>query len=283
MSCNIYDAYRGKLIKMAPLYKDSIPDGKTVVPTDDIQILLKCAGVKNKDYTTINELLADSDSLATVIESENAIDYLVRSTTLASDVTANQTAMTDIGQNNYAANTLLADETWRTAICNSTYFESVLNVKVPKMTDNTHPSGQCMGSSLYSGSNYYIAFDGGYSNGVYMASGLPIASYRLTYKFDSPVKIYKAVVSTWGHQNYWYEYAIFGSNDNSSFDRLSEINDRPVRTSVDELTTTNIFITDDDYEYISIQITNSNGNTCYTPNYGGFVVREAQFYGRVDI
>ena len=279
--------------------KSNIPNGRTVLPTDDIQILLHCANIWDKTYTTLSELLADTDTLLAVISSNNAIDYLVRSTTWAlsasvptmtsnttpsgvcsadysesstypwkafdksntgsgdywshygnnnfpawiqykfaeptlidhvmiyplfdvhlraksfvvkgsadgsnwtemysgvfpddvsyasenhfvlsntsdtfsyyrveftdwqasyagwirisevnfycESVCTNATAMTYIGQNNYASNTLLADATWCNAICNSEYFESVLNVKVPKMTSDTTPEGECFGDGI---------------------------------------------------------------------------------------------------------------------------------------
>ena len=288
-----------------------VPDGSTVTPTDDIQTLLNCANIWDKSYTTLTELLSDSTSLQAVISSNNAIDYLVRSTSFAkanplvptmtsnttpsgvcsgsgvyqtydyykafnggsssadqwiagstvsagqylkyefpsakliervvalirnqdlgyswsiavegsnddvtyteigsdswsatsSDLsghlidvstnnptsykyvrfrlvssthttsyfsvgsvaiyspegfTDNTTAMSYIGLNNYASNTLLGDSTWCSAICNSTYFESVLNVKVPTMTSNNTPSGECIGPVAYSGTYWYMAFD----------------------------------------------------------------------------------------------------------------------------
>ena len=281
-----------------------VPDGSTVTPTDDIQTLLNCANIWDKSYTTLTELLSDSTSLQAVISSNNAIDYLVRSTsfakanplvpTMTSDntpsgevifsqetdanypawkafdnnnatgwqvsfasgdyigynfgsatkvkkvsitnnldnstvqaraikgfkvqgydtewhdigtfennnnnltnefalnndnayskyrvyvqtnwgnaylyvmevqfysedgFTDNSTAMSYIGLNNYASNTLLGDSTWCSAICNSTYFESVLNVKVPTMTSNNTPSGECIGPVAYSGTYWYMAFD----------------------------------------------------------------------------------------------------------------------------
>ena len=281
-----------------------VPDGSTVTPTDDIQTLLNCANIWDKSYTTLTELLADSTSLQAVISSNNAIDYLVRSTSFAKQITVptmtgnttpegecfgdnettnrkfyhafdkdnttrwtstvsrgnacsvgykfpsakkctkaifkmyespyitsttlkfqgsddgltwvdlcdsytttngdnekifdknianyqyyqmaistqagsagdagqvveldfyteegftdNSTAMSYIGLNNYASNTLLGDSTWCSAICNSTYFESVLNVKVPTMTSNNTPSGECIGPVAYSGTYWYMAFD----------------------------------------------------------------------------------------------------------------------------
>lgn len=61
-------------------------DGKTVLPTDDIQIWLKCAGINDKAYTTLAEVLADTTTLLALINSPNAVDYMVRSTTWAVSV-----------------------------------------------------------------------------------------------------------------------------------------------------------------------------------------------------
>lgn len=136
-----------------------VPEGSTALPTDDVQILLHCAEIWDKSYTTISELLADSTSLSTVVASNNAIDYLVRSTTFASNVTADSTAMSYIGLNNYASNTLIDDSTWLTAIAESAYIESIMNVKVPTMTSATAPSGQVFASTEYSVNYAWKAFD----------------------------------------------------------------------------------------------------------------------------
>lgn len=141
-----------------------IPEGSTVVPTDDIQTWLYCAGIFDKSYTSISQVLADPSTLQALIASNNAVDYMVRSTTWVSAVCADSSAMTYIGLNDYCANTLLADSTWRNAICNSAYVDSVLNVKVPTMTSNTTPSGECFGSTKLD-SDYYNAFDGNNSTG----------------------------------------------------------------------------------------------------------------------
>ena len=61
----------------------TIPDGRTVTPTDDIQIWLNCADIWDKTYTTLAEVLADTTTLAALIASSNAVDYMVRSTTWA--------------------------------------------------------------------------------------------------------------------------------------------------------------------------------------------------------
>lgn len=320
--------------------KSNIPDGRTVLPTDDIQILLNCANIWDKTYTTLSELLADADTLLAVISSNNAIDYLVRSTTWAvaqalvpimtsnttpsgecfaqsdrtneeaykafdndnsslwhsatssspfssyvgydfqrdidisffemykrsnyvrsatiklqisddgvtwtdcfeytgtdytsltrkylttpikgrkirlhfstsncyasgqnlywteintlqfysASITADATAMSYIGANNYAANTLLADATWCNAICNSEYFESVLNVKVPLMTSDTAPEGECFGSSPIKSSNYwYKAFDR--NNDTYASVTPSTATMYIGYIFPSAVNVVMA-------------------------------------------------------------------------------------------
>lgn len=130
-----------------------IPNGATVTPINDIQTWLHCVDIWDKNYTTISQVLADASTLQALIASNNAADYMARSTNWASSVCANQTAMGYIGNNDYCAETLLANATWRDAICNSGYFESVLNVKVPTMTSNTAPSG-----TVFSSNNSTLAF-----------------------------------------------------------------------------------------------------------------------------
>lgn len=168
------------------------PDGRTVEPTDDIQIWLKCAGL-NKPYTTLSQVLADSTCLNALISDSNAVDYLVRSTTWASDVCGDSGAMSYIGLNNYASNTLLADSTWCNAICNSTYFESVLNVKVPTMTSNTTPSGEAYSNSEYTTYSAYAykAFDGDDTSAWTTANNVVANSY-VAYDFERPVPMYVA-------------------------------------------------------------------------------------------
>ena len=293
----------------------TVPEGSTVTPTDDIQTWLACAGITDKTYTTLAEVLNDSTTLLALLSNNNASDYLVRSTswttanglvpTMTSNTTPsgvascsstysstyeayhafddnasgwhpektgtqqwvqyefpsacvvrkltfrnvsgsmshqgniklrgsndgstftdittfidggwsgstytspvaftftnntaykyyrvefnntgewnvnsgvkfqfyataeneglcdNSTAMTDIGANDYCAETLLADSTWCNAICNSTYFESVLTTKVPTMTSNTTPSGEVIGyknaTTVSTPTNLYKAFGG---------------------------------------------------------------------------------------------------------------------------
>lgn len=176
----------------------AIPDGATATPTDDITTLLYCAGIFDKNYTTISQVLADTTSLLAVISDSNAVDYLVRSTTWAIDVCSDSTAMTYIGANNYCANTLLNDDTWRDAIVDSSYIESVLNVKVPTMTSNSTPSGQCSASSWYTYNNggpIWHAFDGNNDTHWWTEVGSGSSpSGWIQYEFTSAVKVYGVVL-----------------------------------------------------------------------------------------
>lgn len=251
-----------------------VPDGSTVLPTDDIQIWLKCASIKGKTYTTLSQVLADSTTLQTLITSPNAVDYMVRSTTWASGVTADSGAMTLIGANNYASNTLLDDSTWLNAICNSTYFESVLNAKVPVMTSNTTPSGEVITSSNISGFEGYKAFNENTSNSWRVNSNVLNGSY-IIYHFTSQVRVNKVV------NNYrtgssavvkFTDWELYGSNDNVSYTDIGEIN-----ANGDGANVTNILANSNKYSYYKLVCKSASASGT---NYGFAIL---QFYGRQDV
>ncbi len=351
----------------------NIPDGKTVTPTDDIQIWLHCANIWDKTYTTLAEVLADTDTLLALISSNNAVDYMVRSTSwaisnvptmtsnttpsgecissgaynttfdnwkafdgdtatyhlpilneaishyylgyvfdkavnvtsmemyadsysasyyynlavyggnslsdltklsenvqvktahttagtrynvsfantheyttyvikaessnasamhvsgtaalylhslqfFANPITADATAMTYIGQNNYCANTLLADATWCNAICNSEYFESVLNVKVPTMTSATTPEGAVIESGHYTSNYGWQAFDGNTST-RWAAATQNVGEY-CGYVFTTPNAVAKIQYITASNVNYTAQ--LKGSNDGVTWTNVSD-------------------------------------------------------------
>lgn len=406
-----------------------VPNGKTVTPTDDIQKWLNCAGIFDKtSYTTLADVLGDSTTLLALMSDNNAVDYLVRSTTwcgngqalvpvmtsnttpsgvvsasgndsghepykafdgnnstiwqdsssgttstltyqfpsevviskatifcegtssgvyesltsidvsddnvtwntvyntqtainASSDkettvtfdvsncqyvrltierssqgryantvqfyaptgITANSTAMTDIGANNYCANTLLSDSTWCDAICNSTYFESVLNVKVPTMTSNTTPSGECIGNAASaSQTNYqfYHAFCGdntkfwAYNNAqdgwVGYDFGEPITCFRFRFNpltSNQSATITYKVQGTNDINGAWYDVTSLQTIQTSSAVKYSGEN---------SINAEAILNFDTPYRYFRYkQETSSYGN--YT-NAGA-----VQFYGRQDI
>lgn len=166
---------------------NNIPTGSSVTPINDIQTWLHCADIWDKTYTTINQVLADSSTLLALISSNNAADYMARSTSWASTICANQIAMGYIGNNDYCANKLLSNSTWLSAIANSSYIDLVLTTKVPSMTSATAPSGQVFASSEYSGEPAWSCFS--LNGGQWSASVSNTSSAYIGYKFTQAVQI----------------------------------------------------------------------------------------------
>lgn len=191
-----------------------MPNGATVTPVNNIQTWLLCGDIGDKNYTTITQVLADASTLQALIASNNAADYMARSTSWASSVTANANAMAYIGANDYCANKLLSNSTWRNAICNSTYFESVLNVKVPTMTGYNTPRGQVIYSSEYSGRLAWYAFNGNSSN---FWSSNSYSNQYCGYAFPSAVNIRKVIITQQANNALISKYKIQYSDDNNTW------------------------------------------------------------------
>ena len=259
----------------------NIPNGSTVTPTDDISIWLKCAGL-HQSYTTLNEVLADSGVLSALMANTNAVDYLVRSTTWATTICANETAMDTIGVNDYCAEILLSDSTWGAAIGNSTYWEEVLSPLVP-IKSSSDQSG-VSADAYYSASMMpYKAFDGDTTTmWTSTVKASTTSGAWIQYDFGQPVKVYKSkampeftVGGSGDDLNGAKKYYIAASNDNITFTPISE-----------EVTTRNVlewsevsFTCNEAYRYWRCQITETVGAvTSIAPS-----LRELQFYGRGEL
>ena len=253
------------------------PDGATITPTDDIQTWLQCGSIFDKNYTTLSAVLSDISTLSTLISDNNAVDYMVRSTTWATDTCSNQTAMSYIGLNNYCANTLLANNAWLNAICNSSYFESVLNVKVPTMTDDTHPSGEVIVNGNYSAVSSwapYKAFDNDNTTAFGMYG---YASSYIGYGFITPIKCLMATVTYRGYGFFDSTSVIIkGSNDKTNWNVL--LNNEPI-IRTEGVTTKLICNAHDAYKYITMWL----GTDSYNSSGYVFSIFEVQFYGRNDL
>ena len=179
-------------IKCLVLSGKIIPDGSTVLPTDDVQIWLHCANIWDKNYTTMSQVLMDSDTLLALMTTDNAVDYMIRSTTsFMYDICSDGDAMTYAGTSDYTAYAMLNDATWCDMVIGSPYFENVLNSKVPTMTSDNAPSGECLADSVYSSYSKYKAFDKNAS--TYWVSNVNSTSggQYIGYKFDNNVTIVK--------------------------------------------------------------------------------------------
>lgn len=269
-----YDEVTFSTTETATIY--ATPDGSTVTPTDAVPTLLQCANVWDKNYTTMSQLLADTTTLLTVISSDNAIDYLVRSRTWCTDVCADSTAMTYIGTNNYAANTLLADlgsGNWMESICNSANFESVLNAKVPTMTSDTTPSGECVGSTPYAENVLFHAFDGNL-NTLFNSY---TQNANIGYIFTSPIM---PVMATMQYSNTTYAAGFKTFNvegqENGSWTTIKAFEN--VQSGVGPFK----YILDNTNEYDGVRIygLHNQGAATVDQNYA---VNILQFYGRVDV
>lgn len=410
----------------------TLPIGSTVTPTDDVTTLLHCAGIGDSSITTLDGLLADSTTLLAVINSHNAIDYLVRSTSFASneglvptmtsnttpsgvascspdnnseawivfdnddstyvhvlhDTTTNQsnyiqysfasacmvkmikissttssnftaqnitvkvqgsndgtdfidiatfenynlghsektlsfennnsystyrlyfsgathsegsyyftyiysvqfyasyysqaipensTAMTYIGVNNYASNTLLADSVWLDGICNSTYFESVLNIKVPTMTSNTTPSGVASANATLSPNQPYYAFDK--DNSTVWLSTTGTTNNYIRYQFLSNITPKKVVIVFKCNINgASYIVKIQGSNDGINFEEIGSTTLNSDGTY--NATTQNVILDNStSYKYVELFISSS----MLDAQSNNISIAELQFYGREDV
>lgn len=242
------------------------PDGKTVTPTDDISKWLLCGGV-NKSYTTLSEVLADKDTLAILITDHNAVDYMVRSTTWASSICADERAMRYIGLRNYCADTLIADSTWMTAIWGSTYRSSVLNATVPTLSSGAN----CFSSGREGNYYEYLAFDG--NNSTFAAVTAGVGGY-IGYTFPDAVKI--KGYSVYDQQNKRLtSFKVQGSNigANTDINDISGVITMPSNFYASGMLSTEASNTA--YKYIRIY-QNSVSNSIITYS-------SIQFYGRADV
>ena len=249
--------------------KVSIVNGATIVPTDDVTVWLKC-GARYENYTTMTEILADTTCLAGLMSSRNAVDYLLRSTSFMTAISASENAMTYIGLNNYCANTLLDDLTnWRPTICNSQYFKSVLNVKVPVMTSNTTPSGECSGF----GDNSYLIFDGDENTSCNVSNSGN--NFEVHYYFPTKVKIHKTEFLPWLYNGACQLRTLvyYGKDTtDSTWNQIMMVDNVGTGTGRRSY----IFPSPADYEQFRLYVTGWQSDSRR-----GF--KEMQYYGRVDV
>jgi len=247
----------------------SVPDGKTVTPTGDISIWLAC-GQRTESYTTLSEVLADSVCLSALMSDNNAVDYLVRSTTWTSGITADHTAMSYIGLNNYASNTLLANSTWCSAICKSAYFDSVLNARVPDMTSDTTPSGVCSADTFQTNYNPYKAFSS--SSGYWWVNTTNYVGHWIQYKFPSAVKINRIDLPSASSIDTNAVWELRGSNDGSNFTTIPNSSGSYRSSNYKKY-----FVNTTAYKYYRFYCTSATGMTV------SLTISRLQFYGRKDV
>lgn len=262
------------------------PDGSTITPTDDIQIWLNCGNIFDLNYTALSQVLADTTTLLALISDNNAVDYMVRSTTWASDVCADLTAMTYIGANNYCANKLLANSTWRNAIANSTYFESVLNTKVPTLTSSSAEKSQvivyaAVGQDNAEPYSVWHVFDntsqtGGWKNNDKTGSGTQRA--YLGYDFGEMVTPIKSQFKYGETDSPTWQLTlrVQGSNDMTTWDDLTPSQNVGMSTSFTDFISNVV----GEYRYVIFEYIGWSG---FSSTIGYPQAQEMQFYCRKDV
>lgn len=103
-------------------------NGNTVSEVDDVKIWIECAGLQEKyRYGTMEQVLANENCLRELMNSKNAVDYMVRSTQIILPaVVGNQRAITILSQNEYAGYKVITKEESRKLVLESenvTYFD----------------------------------------------------------------------------------------------------------------------------------------------------------------
>lgn len=263
-----------------------LPQGDMVLPVNDIQIWLKCATINDKSYTTLNEVLADTDTFTTLLQDSNASDYMARSTTWATTICADADAMRRVGMYDYCSSVLLGNNTWCEAICNSTYFESILDVRVPVMTSNTTPSGV---ASCNSSQDAYYAFDNNSSSFVLPTSGSSATDYYIAYEFTADVLVCKMVLEactsrkTDPVQDVYYDMILQGY-DGSNWEDISSNSIRVQYVSQSSGYDGHEFelIAPNSDGYIKYRMKCSSSNYPYAHDSGRYAISVGvlQFYGR---
>lgn len=196
---------------------------------------------------------------------------------LIQGITDNQSAMSYIGLNNYCANTLLADSDWLDGIANSTYFESVLNVKVPTMTSNTTPSGVASANATLSPNQPYYAFDK--DNSTVWLSTTGTTNNYIRYQFLSNITPKKVVIVFKCNINgASYIVKIQGSNDGINFEEIGSTTLNSDGTY--NATTQNVILDNStSYKYVELFISSS----MLDAQSNNISIAELQFYGRADV
>jgi len=148
-----------------------IPDGVTATPVNNISKWQKCAGLKT-GYTSIRQILADTRTLKALINSANAMEYLIRSVDIQAAVLADENAV------------------------------GILDASMPFITPSmrgiSNPYGAVTRHDDYFKTGTYLAFnytdlgtDG--SNGSAF-SGKPGAWVQYSFDGDRPVWLYKSQI-----------------------------------------------------------------------------------------
>lgn len=181
-----------------------IPDGTTADP-NNIKTWLACCGIIDKKCNTIDQVIEDTTTLNLLLNDENSMNYLNRSTDFAIDICKSETAMSYLGESNYTKNLLLNNDTWIEKINASSYWDLVY----PEIT-------------IYSAINSTITINGksfvSNSNGI-TTHAMPYGTFTIScstsgYSFEKTIskETNELYVMPDGKVLYWYGCLITEGN-----------------------------------------------------------------------
>ena len=191
------------------------------------------------------------------------------------DIPSFSDAMMRLGKYDYACDALLSDSTWASTIVNSTYFESVLNVSVPKMTSNTTPEGTVSASSVYSSADGYAAyhaFDKNKTTSWYSANW---NEQWVEYEFPKAmcIKAYAFFSSPNYYSNGW-NISLKASNDHATWDTL----DTQTNLTNSDTLILDVSSNENSYKYYRLYVDIVNPGQYNVSSLAAIV----QFYGRYE-
>ena len=99
-------------------------DGSTATPLNDVSIWLRTDSTGsslNAGYTTLAQVIADTNTLNNLMRDQSAMKYLARSTGFADEACASETFMTYLGASPYVDGTVLNSDIWVEKIQSSPY------------------------------------------------------------------------------------------------------------------------------------------------------------------
>ncbi len=171
------------------LYEPPI-NGATIAEVDDIRIWLECANLQDEyDYNTMEQVLANGTCLQQLMNSRNAVDYMVRSNrVIMPAIVENQSAIVMLSKNKYAGYKAVVNQESMDLILASemvAYFDE--NSILPQKMQEGNPICNAYGLE-YVPEN---AFDGTTETQWWTDD---LQEPYIGYDFMEPVNVYKIVV-----------------------------------------------------------------------------------------
>lgn len=236
---------------------------------------LLTAGYTLDDYPEVSDIVNDYAAMYRMMNLHASVDYWVKwynaNNTILSNFTTSEVAMKAIGENDYAADSLMAIPAVLDALLASEHWEYILKDKVPKMTSNTTPEGEVSASSYLADGPAYQAFNSDVTNNSGIWHSAAGANQWIQYKFVNPTSVrkFKILIGTAGG----FKANLQASNDGSNWVNLKDGLDFVSKETVYDIDLDNGSY----YLYYRLNIPESYyraNNTQYV------VLPELQFYGR---